>query len=212
MFCKLYNKLFKSSYNFSLFKTLWLNVLLFKSVSPKLFIGKRTSLINKGGSLLVDGKAFFDCRNSGQFFYDSHIVLENKSVISLGNRVNFFSGAQLKCFTGAEIEVGQDTYFSGPITIHAKNKVFIGEKCSISWGVTIIDSDFHSVSGEDIISNPVRIEDNVWLGCNVTVLKGVTIRSGCVIAAGSIVTKSTEQIGVYAGNPAKLIKVLDEKN
>lgn len=212
MICDFYKKIFKSSYNLSIIKTLWVNLLFFKKISPKIFIGKKTSFINNGGTISVDGKAYFDCKNNGQFFHDSHIVLESQSAINLGNQVNFFSAAQLKCFTGAVIEIGHNTYFSGPIIIHSNHRVTIGNKCSIAWGVTIMDSDFHSIAGEEIISLPVNIENNVWLGCNVTVLKGVTIKSGCVIAAGSVVTKSTEHVGVYAGNPAKMIKVLNEKN
>ena len=188
------------------------NFVVFNKIIPKLYLGKRTSVINTGGSVFVHGTAYFDCKNGGQFFYDSHIVLESKSTITLGNKVNFFSAAQIKCFNGASISIGNDTYFSGPVTIHSKNRINIGSNCSISWGVTIIDSDFHSIQGKDVRSLPVIIEDDVWIGCNVTVLKGVIIKKGCVIAAGSVVTKSTDHVGIYAGNPAILIKALDEEN
>ncbi|MBR1536811.1 MAG: hypothetical protein IJ630_07725 [Treponema sp.] len=46
----------------------------------------------------------------------------------------------------------------------------------------------------------------MWIGANVTILDGVTVASGCVLAAGSVVTKSTEPNGVYAGVPARRIK------
>lgn len=210
MLFKLYKKLFKSAYNFSIFNTVWFNLLNFQSIKPKLFLGKGTSIINKGGIIQVDRKAYFDSKNGGQFFHDSHIVLENKSQLKLGNNVNFFSGAQIKCFENAKISIGNDTYFSGPITMHSKESIVIGSRCSISWGVTIIDSDFHSIADEHIKSEKVIIEDDVWIGCSVTILKGVKVQNGSIIAAGSIVTKSTTQKGIYAGNPAKLIKVLDE--
>jgi len=210
MLFKLYNKLFKSAYNFSIFNTVWFNLFNFKSINPKLFLGKNTSIINKGGIIQVDGKTYFDSKNGGQFFYDSHIVLEKNSKLVLGDNVNFFSGAQIKCFENAEVKIGNDTYFSGYVTIHAKESISIGKKCSISWGVTIIDSDFHSIYNQDIKSSNVIIDDNVWIGCNVTILKGVNIHNGSIIAAGSIMTSSTTQKGIYAGNPAKLIKVLDE--
>ena len=209
MLFKLYNKLFKSAYNFSIFNTVWFNLFNFQSIKPKLFLGKNTSIINTGGVIQVDEKTYFDSKNGGQFFYDSHIVLEKNSQLKLGNNVNFFSGAQIKCFENSEISVGNNTYFSGPVTIHSKESIFIGSRCSISWGVTIIDSDFHSIEDEHIKSTRVAIEDNVWIGCNVTILKGVNIHNGSVIAAGSIMTRSTTQKGIYAGNPAKLIKGLN---
>lgn len=56
-------------------------------------------------------------------------------------------------------------------------------------------------------SKKVIIGNNVWIGANVTILAGTTIPDGCIIAAGAVVTKQfTEQNGIYAGCPAKLIK------
>jgi len=210
MLLKLYNKLFKSAYNFSIVRTVLFNIIHLKSIAPNLFIGKRTSLINKGGRLSVQGKVYIDSKNGGQFFYDSHMVLEQNSSLTFGNNVNFFSGAQIKCFENSKICIGSNTYFSGPVTIHSKNMIYIGSKCSISWGVTIIDSDFHAIGNRSISSQKVIIEDNVWIGCNVTILKGVFIHNGSIIAGGSVLTRPTTQKGIYAGNPAKLIKILDE--
>ena len=51
-----------------------------------------------------------------------------------------------------------------------------------------------------------RIEDDVWLGLRVIVMPGICIRTGCIIAAGGVVTKDTEPYGIYGGVPAKLIK------
>ena len=55
---------------------------------------------------------------------------------------------------------------------------------------------------------PIRIADKAWLGMNVTVLKGVTIGEGAVVAAGSIVTKDVPPWTLVAGNPARVIKEL----
>jgi len=206
---KLYNKLIYSSYNFSIFKTVIWNILNFKSIKLKLYLGKKTSILNKGGSIRIKDVAFFDCKNAGQFFYDSHIVLENNSKLILGKNVNFFSGAQIKCFENSQISIGNDTYFSGPITIHSKDKITIGSNCSISWNVTIIDSDFHPIGKSPILSKEVIVGNHVWIGSNVTILKGVKIENGTIIAANSVVTKTLKK-GVYAGNPAKYIKDIDE--
>ena len=60
----------------------------------------------------------------------------------------------------------------------------------------------------DIQSAPVVIEDQVRIGFNVAILKGVTIGKGAIIEAGSVVTKDVEPFTVVAGNPAKIIKRL----
>jgi acetyltransferase-like isoleucine patch superfamily enzyme len=57
------------------------------------------------------------------------------------------------------------------------------------------------------IKSPIVIEDDVWIGANVTILKGVTLHSGSVIAAGSVVVKDVPKNNVVAGNPAKTIKI-----
>ena len=52
----------------------------------------------------------------------------------------------------------------------------------------------------------VTIEDGVWVGCNVTILKGVTIGRGAVVGAGSLVTKDIPPYSIAVGNPARVIK------
>lgn len=64
----------------------------------------------------------------------------------------------------------------------------------------------------DIITEPIRIENDVWIGANVTVLGGVTIHDGVVVGAGSIVTKDCPPYSICVGNPAKVIKFRFTKN
>lgn len=90
----------------------------------------------------------------------------------------------------------------------------------IAGGVTITDCDFHPMAAAGrmldtmaispagdrrrrpkIVANPVTIEDDVWIGCNATVLKGLRIGAGAVIAPGSVVTRDVEPNTVASGNP-----------
>lgn len=63
----------------------------------------------------------------------------------------------------------------------------------------------------EAIGGPVVIGRGSWIGCNVLILSNVTIGEGCVIAAGSIVTRSTEPNGLYGGAPCRLIRKLDSE-
>jgi len=75
----------------------------------------------------------------------------------------------------------------------------------------IIDSDFHNVKDHNLDgeSGEIVIEDDVWIGAKATVLKGVRIGKGAVVAVGSVVTKDVPANAIVAGIPAKVIK--DEK-
>jgi acetyltransferase-like isoleucine patch superfamily enzyme len=93
--------------------------------------------------------------------------------------------------------------------IISKESVTIGKDCAIAWGVTISDHDFHKLylDGKQLVETaPVLIGNNVWIGMNATILKGVTVGDGAVIGAHSVVTKDVPAKCVVVGNPAKVIK------
>lgn len=61
------------------------------------------------------------------------------------------------------------------------------------------------------LNEPIIIQDGAWIGLGSIIMPGVTISTGCIIAAGAVVLKSTEPNGLYAGNPAKRIKDLPDE-
>ncbi len=109
-----------------------------------------------------------------------------------------------------------------------EQEIRIGSHCLISWNVGIADSDFHPLAPAQrridaealapffenrpprpkLVTAPVIIGDNVWIGMNAVILKGVTIGDNSVVAAGSVVTKNIEPNTVVAGNPAVVVKKL----
>ena len=118
---------------------------------------------------------------------------------------------------GSEIVIGDDTGLSGA-SICAARSVTIGQCCLLGANVTVTDYDFHALgpanrrytTERDAIGcAPVVIEDNVWLGLNVIVLKGVHIGANSVVAAGSVVTGSLPANCVAGGVPAKVLRMLD---
>jgi len=202
----LIKKIYKSAHNFSLLNTIIFNLLYLKSFKFKTYLGKKTKFFIDNAKIDFTKPVYFDCRNGGQFWNDSKIILEPASKLKISKNVNFYSSAQIKCFRNSTISIGENTYFSGPIVLHSKKSVNIGKNCSISWNVTIIDSDFHEIGKNPIISKEIIIGNNVWIGNNVTILKGVTIGDDSIIAAGSVVTKSIASKQIFAGNPAKFLK------
>ncbi len=150
--------------------------------------------------------------------YGSKITIGNSSTF-ISAKTSFVNpaGINRKCIfstmkVGAKIVIGNNCGFSGTV-ISATNSVVIGNNVNCGANTTIYDHDFHSYNSNENSKNvafDVFIEDDVWLGLNVIVLKGVTIGKGSVIAAGSIVTHSIPQYTLAAGIPAQVINNLEK--
>lgn len=116
-------------------------------------------------------------------------------------------GANSSCCIGNNVSSAKN--FS--ITALESTTCYIGNDCLFSHDVLIRTSDGHNIydlNGERLNSaESILIEDRVWVGCRVVILKGVIIRSDSVVGAGSIVTESFDNSNVIiAGNPAEIIK------
>ena len=136
-------------------------------------------------------------------------IWKQRGEIILGDRVLLHRGGKLSCLgkdNKAIIKIGNRSYIGDRTEIHAGSLVEIGNGCNISWNCTILDRDYHKLCSDEEIIKPVKICDNVWIGCNSTILKGVTIGEGAVVAAGSVVTKDVPPKTLVGGNPAKIIK------
>ena len=135
----------------------------------------------------------------GQLYvgYNAELNVDNFIVYS-GSRITINDGAKLRLGTGY---INHNSIIDCYKSITIKNNVIISE------GVTIRDSDNHTILREDYKKDgPIVIEDDVWIGLNCTILKGVTIGKGCIIAAGTLVNKDCPPYTLIAGVPGKVIK------
>jgi acetyltransferase-like isoleucine patch superfamily enzyme len=123
----------------------------------------------------------------------------------------------LTWLSSSSIRIGNNCILNGTV-IHSRSKVIIGDNCMFGAGAVIMDSDFHSTTinpairrrAVEVVDRPVVLGNNVWVGRNAIILKGVHIGDNSVIAAGSIVTKSVPSNQMFGGNPAHFIRVLEE--
>jgi acetyltransferase-like isoleucine patch superfamily enzyme len=106
---------------------------------------------------------------------------------------------------GATIEIGRDTYLNRRVEVMCKHRVTIGEDCAIAWDVSIMDTNYHWLSDAPPDA-PVEIGDRVWIGARATVLPGVTIGDGAVVAAGAVVTHDVPARTLVAGVPARPVR------
>jgi len=115
----------------------------------------------------------------------------------------------------SRIQVGSHFAMTGG-TICAAERITIGDHVAVGANTTIIDTDFHPVNSEmrqdDSSAGacvPVKIGDHVFIGMNCIILKGVTLGNGCVIAAGSVVTKDVPEGMIAGGNPARILSTIE---
>lgn len=159
--------------------------------------GGRVALKTKNsfGSVLARGKQRIEV-NNGLVSFEKRVFLYPEVRISVKGTSE----------DKAQLTIGQGTNIGDRTEIHVGTSISIGRYCAISWDVCILDRDYHEFNGHGEIKKEIVIGDKVWIGCRSTILKGVTIGKGAVIAAGSIVTKDVPANCCVGGNPAKVIK------
>ncbi|TGM56507.1 DapH/DapD/GlmU-related protein [Leptospira adleri] len=132
---------------------------------------------------------------------------------------SIFAPTRLKTLSpDAQILIGKNVGINGASITARSKTIKIGNNTMLAPNVTIMDSSFHALwPPEGRLTNPefesdenVSVGDNVWVGSQVMILKGVTIGNNSVIGAGSLVTKSIPENCLAAGNPAKVIRILGQ--
>lgn len=94
----------------------------------------------------------------------------------------------------SSLNIGNDVFIGPKVNLISLNHVVNPEKRSSTYGRRIV------------------IEDKVWIGINSTILPGVRIGFGAIVGAGSVVTKDVEPLTIVAGNPARAIKRIEDRD
>jgi galactoside O-acetyltransferase len=161
--------------------------------------------------------------------------IEQRKYVSIGKKGIINASFIFESEKG-QVIIGDNVHLGG-VTFISRSRIQIDNDVTMAWGVTIYDHNSHSIywehrkedndqsysdfvnfNGNSIISkdwsnvvdSPIRIESKVWIGFDVTILKGVTIGEGAVVGAKSVVTKNVKPWTVVAGNPAVFVKSLKE--
>jgi acetyltransferase-like isoleucine patch superfamily enzyme len=154
---------------------------------------------------------------SSKFFGYTKLKRTNGSLIVIGKNLILRSaptsnliGVNRPCIiTALEREailtIGDNCGFSGVI-IGCFKEITIGNNVMVGANSTITDGDWHLNDPRASAPKPIIIGDNVWLGINVTVLKGVTIGDNSFIGAGSVVTRDIPSNVIAAGNPCMILR------
>ncbi|PHR24088.1 MAG: acetyltransferase [Desulfotalea sp.] len=178
---------------------------LFKGCGKDLILGKTIILrtpghIEIGDNVAIDDHTLLD-GGTGQ---NCVITIGNGSLISKGSVIQAKNGP---LFIGDECDIGAHVIITSISAITLENNVLIAGNCYIGGARYNLDDLTTPIMYQGIYSRgPITIGANTWIGASAIILDGVTIGKGCVVGAGSVVTKDVPDYAIVVGSPAKVIK------
>lgn len=163
------------------------------------------------GKIIINGFPYI------RIYSGANIIIDRGVVLSSGIDANVVGGDErLKILVRGILNIGEGTGISNS-TIVCMEKISIGKRVFIGGGTKIYDTDFHPIHYLDRIENPnniktapILIDDDVFIGAHTIILKGTKIGKGSVIGAGSVVAKDIPAGQVWAGNPVRYIKDIEQ--
>lgn len=164
------------------------------------YIEKNVNIKNEG-QIFVGAKWNYKLKRQKA----SHLVLGENSILKCRGIFRIYAGATVEVISGGKLSIGSG-YVNFDSKIYAFNEINIGDNVIISENVIIRDNDDHKIEGNKHVSLPINIGNHVWIGMRATILKGVTIGDGAIIAAGAVVTRDVPENCLAAGVPARVIK------
>lgn len=179
-----------------------------KSSGGFLFIGKgvyvrHCNKLSLGRTVLIEDGVRINCLTKEGIHIGSNVTIKASTIIDSG----LLNNIGLGLIIGDNVGISQGCFIQASATVRIENNVIIGP------GVMLF-SENHQFNAMDININeqgvtrePVTIKEGAWIGAKAIILCGVTVGKGSVIAAGSVVTKDVPDYAIYAGIPAKMIKV-----
>jgi acetyltransferase-like isoleucine patch superfamily enzyme len=170
-----------------------------------------------GKNLKVCGKVYLRPNGRGSIILGKDVSLTARF---LTNSVGIANPVMIECIKDGKILIGDNSGITAAI-LSARKMIRIGTHVKIGANVRIFDHDFHSLdyqyrrkAGEDVThveSGEILIEDDVLIGTNSIILKGVHIGARSIVAAGSVVTlKHIPEDSLVVGNPAKIIRRINQ--
>ena len=138
------------------------------------------------------------------------IIVDRSGKCRIGRYTHIRKGCELVAF--GEIRLGNRVFINRDCMIVSREGIIIGDNVRIGERVSIRDHDHDFANGSMPIvdqgyrNSRILIEDDVWIGCNAVILKGVRIGRHSVVAAGAVVNKSVAPNSIVGGVPAKLLR------
>lgn len=115
---------------------------------------------------------------------------------------------------GKNIRIGENVFINSNCTMQDQGGIYIGDNVLIGHNACLLTLNHNEDPKKraNLMPSPIKIGNGAWLGSNVTVLPGVSIGDGAIVAAGAVVTKDVDENTIVAGIPAKVMRKVNENN
>ncbi|MGZ3882630.1 MAG: acyltransferase [Bacteroidia bacterium] len=170
-----------------------------------------------GQNCKADGRIFVRCTHKGAIAIGINFKLNSRAG---SNLVGITNAASFQTLGEGRIEIGDNCGFTSTV-FSCRQSIKVGDHVKIGGNVRVFDHDYHALGhehrrdplldGNYVKAAAISIGNDVFIGTNSIILKGVTIGDRAVIGAGSVVVSDVPADAVAAGNPAKVIKYLNQK-
>jgi acetyltransferase-like isoleucine patch superfamily enzyme len=199
--------LIKAAYRVSLIRTAYLStrfssrVIVMRGTRFRLDRGATISVAR--GSRLILG---ISTRHAGT---PGTLRMRSNARLTVHGNAEIFRGTTVLIGDNAHLEIGDKSYINFNSTVTCFEHVSVGSGCAISWNTNMFDGNAHELVVNGVSrprTQPIVIGDEVWIGAGATIMSGVTIGDGAVVAAASVVTTDVPSAAVAAGNPARVVR------
>ena len=189
------------------------------AVKCPIFIYKHTRLVQMNGTLIVSAPLRTGMIKIGHYVPGTQDERYQQTTWEILGRIEFVGnacigrGTNISVGKNATMTVGDNLTVSGNTEFYCHHRISIGDSCTLSWGILMMDTDFHAIkdnTSQKTINapRPIHIGNHVWIGSRVTVLKGVRMASNTIIAAASVITKSFDEEYCVIGGSGKDASIL----
>lgn len=207
-------------FNFLSYKIIYFNFKYLpfnQAIKLPFFISRKVYLRNLKGKIKIESPISIGMIKIGfgevGIFDDkrSRSILDiNGNVIFKGS-ANIGHGSKISVSENGTLTLGNNFTITAESSIVAHLNIEFGNDCLLSWETLIMDTDFHKIYNEfgELINDeqPIKIGNNVWIGCRNLVLKGAVIPDNAVLGANSVVSKKLDvENAIYVGNPVRCVK------
>lgn len=174
-------------------------------ISPLASFGGDLSRISLGANVSVGDHALIHCHPSG-------------GEVAIGDGVVVKQFVQVMTYPGGRITIGAGSSLNPFCVLYGHGGLTLGEKVRIAAHTVLIpanhrfDDPGQAITDQGLVAKGIRVDDDVWIGANCTILDGVAIGRGAVVGAGSVVTRDVAPGAVVAGAPARLLRMRGDRD